>query len=380
MTADAKAPAPPPPGGDDESESPENLVAKFQTLAAEGDLLSKKRSFSEAIDIFTRALEIRPTDKHCLVARSQCYIQIGAADLALQDADAALKEFPDYFKAILQKAEALYAKGDFELALMHFHRGNRQRPELDEFRVGIQKAREAIENSIGHPTDFKISAVTMTNNSGTQQGVCQPTNSQNNSSGTNSKPSNQNTAPNNIGGLATGNNVNRLSPSMESKLLGELYDDKCYLQSLVNDRDFVDHPDSAILDLVTEGLRYLSTRVDFWKQQNPLYARPKVKRIKPRLERAVHHHHTPHHSNDHPQTTTSQTQRQQQQQQANLSAKGPRASMTGPATQSPSSSAHPAATTSGGNGDGRNPSLPSAKTQSKSTVAQPASDHPVQAQ
>jgi hypothetical protein len=53
-----------------------------------------------------------------------------------------------------QKAEALYAKGDFEMALVYYHRGNKLRPELDEFRLGIQKAREAIDNSIGSTQQF----------------------------------------------------------------------------------------------------------------------------------------------------------------------------------------------------------------------------------
>ena len=35
------------------------------------------------------------------------------------------------------------------MALVYYHRGNQSRPELDEFRLGIQKAREAIDNSIG---------------------------------------------------------------------------------------------------------------------------------------------------------------------------------------------------------------------------------------
>ena len=39
--------------------------------------------------------------------------------------------------------------GDFEYALMYYHRGHKLRPELDEFRLGIQKAQEAIDNSIG---------------------------------------------------------------------------------------------------------------------------------------------------------------------------------------------------------------------------------------
>ena len=35
------------------------------------------------------------------------------------------------------------------MALVYYHRGHLLRPELDEFRLGIQKAREAIDNSIG---------------------------------------------------------------------------------------------------------------------------------------------------------------------------------------------------------------------------------------
>jgi hypothetical protein len=51
--------------------------------------------------------------------------------------------------AIFQKAESLYHLGDFEHSLMYYHRGLRQRPELEGFRLGVQKAQEAIENTIG---------------------------------------------------------------------------------------------------------------------------------------------------------------------------------------------------------------------------------------
>lgn len=50
---------------------------------------------------------------------------------------------------ILQKAEALYHLGNFEHALMYYHRGLRIRPEMQEFRLGVQKSKEAIENTIG---------------------------------------------------------------------------------------------------------------------------------------------------------------------------------------------------------------------------------------
>lgn len=35
------------------------------------------------------------------------------------------------------------------MALVFYHRGNAARPDMKMFRLGIQKAREAIENAIG---------------------------------------------------------------------------------------------------------------------------------------------------------------------------------------------------------------------------------------
>lgn len=54
-----------------------------------------------------------------------------------------------FCQGLFQKAEALYVLGDFETALVFFHRGHKARPELQEFRLGIQKCQEAINNSIG---------------------------------------------------------------------------------------------------------------------------------------------------------------------------------------------------------------------------------------
>ena len=35
------------------------------------------------------------------------------------------------------------------MALVFYHRGNKLRPEVEGFRLGIQKCQEAINNSIG---------------------------------------------------------------------------------------------------------------------------------------------------------------------------------------------------------------------------------------
>lgn len=51
--------------------------------------------------------------------------------------------------------------GDFEFALVFYHRGYRLRPELQKFRLGIEKSQEAIVNCIGSKT-FRFMAPTST--------------------------------------------------------------------------------------------------------------------------------------------------------------------------------------------------------------------------
>lgn len=87
-----------------------------------------------------QAIELAPEEKAAYVARSQCYLLLGEPHSALADAEAALKMDPKDAKALLRKAEALYYCGEFELSLVHYHRGLRTRPDLYEFRLGVQKA------------------------------------------------------------------------------------------------------------------------------------------------------------------------------------------------------------------------------------------------
>jgi tetratricopeptide (TPR) repeat protein len=97
---------------DDQAQGQQEVLgANFQSLSAEGDLLLQKGGFHEAIQVFSKALDLKPADKHCLVARSRCFIQIGCPQEALKDANASLKDDPVYYKGIYLKAEALYAEG-----------------------------------------------------------------------------------------------------------------------------------------------------------------------------------------------------------------------------------------------------------------------------
>lgn len=236
-------------------------IVSFPTLSAEGDLLLQKGCIHEAIEIYTKALRIRPTDKHCLVSRSKCYIQIGSPELALDDANESIKNDPQFFKGIYQIASALYAQGDFESALLFYHRGHAMKPEMSDFRIGIQKSREAIENAIGSKsTRIKIP-------SKLAKFLNQPI--------LKSKKS--------LFGLDAHRPYEfkaDMRSNVQNKFLGELYEDKLYLEGLLSDKDFKDFPDDEIVTVVQEGLRFISTRVEFWRQQNPLFARKVVGPLK----------------------------------------------------------------------------------------------------
>jgi len=159
----------------------------FQSIAAEADSHARKGQYDKAVEFYSLALIIhnkglqddlndnsglavpdqqatnnaaadpsQNIDKALLVSRSECYLKLGNTEASLEDANKALRIDPTYCKAIYQKAETLYMMSDFEMALVFFHRGNQLRPELPEFSLGIHKAQEAINNSIGNPKECHI--------------------------------------------------------------------------------------------------------------------------------------------------------------------------------------------------------------------------------
>nr|XP_012147818.1 PREDICTED: tetratricopeptide repeat protein 25 [Megachile rotundata] len=109
----------------------------------------KNENYYKAMYLYDKALELEPNDNNALIARSKCHLLLGEAEKALQDAENALQhklKNANMAKAIHCKAEALYHLGDFEMSLVYYYRGMRIRPEYGQFRLGVQKAKNAIQN------------------------------------------------------------------------------------------------------------------------------------------------------------------------------------------------------------------------------------------
>ncbi|KAL1277995.1 hypothetical protein QQF64_024668 [Cirrhinus molitorella] len=246
----------------EESEGPKST---FSTYVAEGDQLFQKGEYVKAIESFSTALNLQPDDKNCLVARSKCYLKLGDAEHALKDAETSLKDNKGFFKGLYQKAEALYTMGDFEFALVYYHRGNKLRPELKEFRLGIQKAQEAINNSVGSPSSVKLENKGDVSFLHKSNGV-HPKHL-NHSLKKESKKQSQKTDK---------------SEKTAKELLGKLYSDREYLEKLLQDEDLIKskiRTGERVQDLIVGCISYLDTRTAFWQQQKPIYARQRDRKL-----------------------------------------------------------------------------------------------------
>ncbi|KAL4834354.1 hypothetical protein H8958_001472 [Nasalis larvatus] len=248
----------------------ETLRSTFPSYMAEGERLYLCGEFSKAAQSFSNALYLQDGDKNCLVARSKCFLKMGDLERSLEDAEASLQSDPTFCKGILQKAETLYTMGDFEFALVFYHRGYKLRPDR-EFKVGIQKAQEAINNSVGSPSSIKLE----------NKGDLSFLSKQAESIKSQQKPQPMKHLlhptkgePKRKGSLKSEKTVRQL--------LGELYVDKEYLEKLLLDEDLIKGTMKGGLtveDLIMTGINYLDTHSNFWRQQKPIYARERDRKL-----------------------------------------------------------------------------------------------------
>ncbi|NWR63368.1 TTC25 protein, partial [Bucorvus abyssinicus] len=241
----------------------------FPSFIAEGTQLGRRGEYDKALACFNNALKLRARDKHGLVARSKCYLKLGDTENALKDAEASLQDDKTFSEGLHQKAETLYTMGDFEFALVFYHRGYRLCPDLQKFRLGIEKSQEAIVNCIGSPSSVKLQ----------NTGELCFTSRQAESKKANQKLQIKLTKDQKW----TRKQKPVRNPKTERQLLGELYAHKTYLETLLKDEDLMESSTKQgmkVADLVLSGISYLDTRSEFWQQQKPIYARVRERRLR----------------------------------------------------------------------------------------------------
>eukprot|EP00163_Fabomonas_tropica_P026690 TRINITY_DN5011_c0_g1_i1.p1 TRINITY_DN5011_c0_g1~~TRINITY_DN5011_c0_g1_i1.p1 ORF type:complete len:634 (+),score=204.18 TRINITY_DN5011_c0_g1_i1:241-2142(+) len=264
---------------------------------AEGDIHAKRGDWQRAMESYTKAINIEPENKTALIGRTKCYIAMGQPQKAIADVDIILENDKHFYKGIFQKAEALFSAGNFEYALIYYHRGHKLRPDLDDFRLGIQKCQEAIDmaldpkkagkrrggnNATANMTgDFETldmnefnstmdGTKSSTQNGGTRRDLNKSTRSTKSGRGGNTARFEDDT----MSVTSTSSRRGRANRDKSAGVLGELKEDKRFLEELLGDKTMQDR-DDGIVDVVSDGLKYLDTRTEFWRQQNPAADKPK---------------------------------------------------------------------------------------------------------
>ncbi|KAG7696794.1 hypothetical protein KL930_002756 [Ogataea haglerorum] len=96
---------------------------KAESLKLEGNRAMAARNFEQAIEKYTEALNLFPSNAVYLSNRAAAYSSFGKHDLALKDAQKATEFAPNYAKAWSRMGLAKYALGDIEGSMKAYERG-----------------------------------------------------------------------------------------------------------------------------------------------------------------------------------------------------------------------------------------------------------------
>ncbi|XP_024188925.1 ankyrin-1 isoform X2 [Rosa chinensis] len=110
-----------------------------------GDAFSRK-DYQAAVDAYTQAIDLDPTDAIFLSNRSLCWLRLGQAEHALADAKACRELKPDWPKACFREGAALRLMQKFDEAANCFYEGVQLDPEskelVDAFREAVEAGRQ----------------------------------------------------------------------------------------------------------------------------------------------------------------------------------------------------------------------------------------------
>ena len=225
-------------GDNQEGEMSGEQAIQFSSIIAEADVLMRLFQYSNAEKLYTKALGVQPKNIHVLICRSRCRALNGNPAGSLQDADAILKIDPKNFTGLLCKADALFAEGDFENAMVWYYRGQAIRPDHDEFAHGIIRSQVAIERALNA---FDVEKLKSLRQNDLKQNAFEKEQQK----------------------------KKKATSTLDHNLLEELYQDYCFLKELKDDQVFGEGGQGQVKELVSEAVHYLDDRIEFWRARNP---------------------------------------------------------------------------------------------------------------
>lgn len=127
------------------------MVQKLDKTKEEGNTHFKSGRYQQAVDVYTSALEIDPSNKgtnsKILNNRAMCYSKLKQYSKAIEDCDKAIQLDPSYTKARRTRAKALGESGDWEEAVRAYKDIQQANPEESGIDREVRNAELELKKS-----------------------------------------------------------------------------------------------------------------------------------------------------------------------------------------------------------------------------------------
>ena len=118
-----------------------------------GNHLVQERKYQEALDCYTKAIELDKNDPILYSNRSAMYYNLNDFENALLDAEEAIYLKPDYAKAYLRKGNALEKQYKYQEALDTYKIGLQKDKNNTQLLEDYQKLEDSLKNLNGDKND-----------------------------------------------------------------------------------------------------------------------------------------------------------------------------------------------------------------------------------
>ena len=119
-------------------------------ILEQADAFGSQGKFAEAIDCYTRAVDLDPTDSLALYHRGHCWMALGEYDRALADFSGAVEIEPDNPYLYMSRATARYAAGHYREAVEDSDAAYRLRADMaDEMVARVLYGRAMSRRALG---------------------------------------------------------------------------------------------------------------------------------------------------------------------------------------------------------------------------------------
>ncbi|PSN53115.1 hypothetical protein C0J52_10575 [Blattella germanica] len=132
------------------------VVVESERLAVEGYNAASREQYLEAVDYFTKAIQLVHNDHRFYGNRSFCYCQLGQYAKALKDADKAVKFAPQSPKGYYRRGEALRGLKQYKQAEEAFERVVQLDEDCDDAKQELEnvKIQQLMEMGFGEEQAF----------------------------------------------------------------------------------------------------------------------------------------------------------------------------------------------------------------------------------